>query len=103
MKKVFADSEEKYLMGVVVYAKAADSILYADLNTTTSTYSNPLEKADLIDLFNKGLLIVDTGSGFVRPTTLAVSTNYATVAHTTVGASDKAVSTVYGSKNYVAG
>lgn len=103
MKKFFADSEEKYLKGVVVYLKAADGILYKDYNSTTTTYSNAVKKAELIALFNKGLLIVDNGSGFVRPTVLTVSTNYAYVTHTTVGASDKAVATSFYSEGYVAG
>ena len=102
MKKVFADSEEKYLKGGVVYLKAADGILYKDFDGT-STYSNAVEKAELIDMFNKGILIVDDGTGYVRPTVLTISTNYAYVTHTTVGASDKAVATSFYSKGYIAG
>ena len=100
MTNIFARAWQKNLKGVVLYLKAADGILY--YTKVSTTYSNPVSKAELIDLFQKGLVVVDTGSGQVRPTALTVSTNYAAVSHTTVGASDKAVATSYYSDGYEA-
>lgn len=98
MNLLFGKANEKYLRAVTLYFKAADGILY--YNKESTTYSNAVTKADLVDLFKKGLVVVDDGNGFVRPTTLTVSTDYATVTHTTVGASDIAVATSYHSAGY---
>lgn len=101
--KIFADSEEKFLTGIVLYANSTDGILYYDYDSTADTaYTNKVSKADLINLFKKGAVIVDDGSNLVRPTVLTVSTNYATVTHTTVGASDIAVATAFHSDGYTA-
>lgn len=100
MERFYEKANEQHVRGAVLYFKAADGILYYDSDTTEG---QEVSKADLINLFNKGLVIVNDGSGFVRPTVLTVSTNYATVTHTTVGASDKAVATSFNSAGYVAG
>lgn len=97
MEKIFGVAKEKYLRGVVLYFKSADSILYYE-----STFKNKVAKADLVNMFNKGTLVVNDGTNFVRPTVLTVSDNYAAVTHTTVGASDKAVATSFYSEGYSA-
>lgn len=104
MKKIFGTANEKYLRAGIVYFNSTDSILYHNYDASADTkYTNAVTKDELINLFNKGILVVDNGSNFVRPTVLTVATAYAGVSHTTVGASDKAVATSYYSKGYTAG
>lgn len=83
MKKIFADSEEKLLKAGVVYYNSTDSILYYNKTEedNTTKYSNEVSKADLINLFNKGLLIVDDGTYFIRPSVLTVADDYASVSY----------------------
>lgn len=95
MEKIYRNYDEKFVAGVVLYLKAADSILYKE-----SAYTNKVSKTELINLFKKGLVIVNDGTDLVRPTSLTISTNYAAVSHTTVGASDKAVKTSFYSDGY---
>lgn len=103
MMKYYVTSEEKYLTGVEVHFNSTDGILYYNYNSTASTpYTDPVTKAELINLFNKNLIMVNDGTNVIRPTGLKVSTNYSEVFHTTVGASDKAVKTSYYSKGYTA-
>lgn len=63
------NSEEKYLRSVVVYGKVADHKLYKTLSG--STYSDQLSKAELEDLFIKGLIIIDDGTNKLIPVELA--------------------------------
>ena len=100
MEKIFEHANEQHIRAGVVYFNSADSILYFD---SAKTEGNEVTKTELINLFKKGILVVNDGTNFVRPTVLTVSTNYAAVTHTTVGASDKAVATSFYSKGYTAG
>ena len=100
MEKIFEHANEQHIRACVVYFNSIDSILYFD---SAKTEGNEVTKTELIDLFKKGILVVNDGTNFVRPTVLTVSTNYAAVTHTTVGASDNAVATSFYSKGYVAG
>lgn len=97
MTKIFGRTEEQYLNAVVLYYKSADGILYIDAEKTEAA-----SKAAVINLFKKGILVVDDGTNFVRPSCLTVATNYAEVSYTTVGASDKAVKTSFYSDGYSA-
>lgn len=97
MEKVFEHANDQHIRAGIVYFKSADSLLYYDSEFTTG---NTVSKAELVNLFKKGILVVDDGTSLVRPTVLTVSTNYAAVTHTTVGASDKAVATTFYSAGY---
>lgn len=97
MEKIFEKANDQHVRAGIVYFKAADSLLYYDSDFTDT---KKVSKSDLIDLFNKGILVVNDGTNVVRPTVLAISTNYASVTHTTVGASDKAVATTFYSDGY---
>lgn len=83
---IYPDAHEKLEVAQVVYLKAADSILYADLDG--STYKNAIKKDELINLFKKGLILVDDGTNFVRPTMLTVSSDYAAVSYVSVTTSE---------------
>lgn len=105
MPYFYADSEEKYVKGVVLFHKAADGILYKNLNS--GTYSDAVSAAELGELFAKGLLVVNDGTNLVRPTSYTENktgtvVNYSYVAYTTVGTSDKAVATAFYSAGYSA-
>lgn len=103
MEKVYADSEEKFVTGIMLYHNSTDSILYYSYNASASTqYSNPVPKAELIDMFKKGLVLISVSGGMVRPDTLSVSENYSAVSVTTVGSSATAVTTSYYSEGYTA-
>lgn len=97
MDKLFETSWEQHLRAVTVYYKSATGIVYYD-----SAKTEAVTKADLIRLFKLGVLVVDDGVSSVRPTVMTVAAGYASVSHTTVGASDIAVSTVFYSAGYVA-
>ena len=100
MTKIFEHANEQHVRAGVVYFNSVDGIVYTN---SAKTEGKEVTKDELINLFNKGILVVDTGSAFVRPTTLTVSDNFATASYTTVGASDIAVETKFYSKGYVAG
>lgn len=102
MIKYFGTANQKYLRNIVVYAKAADSILYKDL--ASGTYSNAVSKAELIEMFNKGILLIKDGDTFVAPNMLDVSTNYAAIHYVKVSGEPAAASVVtYYSGEYTAG
>jgi hypothetical protein len=100
MTKIFETANEQHIRAGVVYFKSADGMLYHDAAKTTD---NTVTKKELINLFEKGILVVDNGTGKVRPTLLTISTDYATVSHITVGAADIAVLASFNSAGYVAG
>lgn len=97
MEKFFANSEEKYLKSVMTYSNAEDGILYFDSDKTVK-----VSKEELIDMFNKGIIVIHDGNNNIRPTTLMVADNYATVSYTAVNSS-AAVTISYHSDGYVAG
>lgn len=105
MDKIFEHANEQHIRAGVVYYKSTDGLLYFD---SAKTAGKEVTMDELINLFKKGILVVDDGTSLVRPTTLTVHetssvADYAYVTHTTVGASDKAVATSFYSKGYVAG
>ena len=65
MNKIFIDAEEKYLGAVLVYAHS-DNKLYAD-----STRKKALSNEVVVNLYNKGLMLVEDSDGTVyRPVAL---------------------------------
>lgn len=72
VEKIFADSEEKFLTGVVL-SPNSDDILCYDGET------DKVSKEDLINLFYKGVLIIDDGESIARPMVLTPGIDYATV------------------------
>lgn len=60
--EIFADYEEKHLRGVVLYAQSDDGYLFYD-----AEYQNKVEKEDVENLFNKGLLRVAFQEGMFVP------------------------------------
>ena len=65
MNKIFIDAEEKYLGAVVVYGYS-DNKLYAD-----STHEKALSNEVVVNLYNKGLMLVEDTDGTVyRPVAL---------------------------------
>lgn len=68
MEKIFQEAKDKYVTGIVVYGKAADSKLYTD-----AEYSEQVEQAVVEDAFFKGVLIVKVGTSFFRPIKLAAN------------------------------
>lgn len=98
MKEVFATYKEKFVKGAILYYKEADGILYYEPEFTTKVSKNRL-----VDLFKKGLVVIDDGTSLVRPTSCTESDDYASVAYITVGDANIAVLTSFYSEGYVAG
>lgn len=98
MFTLFAKAWEKFAKSVVLFYKTSDGILY--YGKTGTTYTNPVSKAELGNLFKKGMIVIDTGDGFVRPTFFAEDTDYAYVGSVRADDSDKAVETLYYSDGY---
>lgn len=61
MENIYAGSEEKYVKTVVVYADADDGHVFYD-----SAKSQKIDKADLLDLFLKGMVINLSGE-YLKP------------------------------------
>lgn len=95
-KKIWAKSEEKLCKAVV---------LYADTNSflcTDAEKQHKVAKDDLVDLFKKGLVLVDAGEGtFHKPMTMTIADAYAAVSVVTVGSSTT-TNTVFYSEGYTA-
>lgn len=68
-EKIFIDAEEKYLAGVVVYAHS-DSKLYAD-----ATHRVAMVNDEVVNLFNKGLLIIKDGDTTYKPIAIKKNSN----------------------------
>ena len=98
MEKIFEHANEQHVRAGVVYLNSEDKILYFD-----SAFTIAVTKNVLIDLFKKGILVVNDGTNFVRPSVLAVASGYASVSYTTVGASNTAETTTFYSEGYTAG
>lgn len=52
MNKIFADSEEKYVMNTVLYGKASDKYAYADAGCTVK-----IPAAEMLNALLKGALV----------------------------------------------
>lgn len=87
MKKIFADAEEKYLIKVVLYAKdTSDGYLYTDEKQTQN-----INRADLLNLCTKGLVLVSYKGAYYNPVYFKDNTTDVTVTiATTVNASTSA-------------
>lgn len=83
MNKIFDQAKDLHVRSITVYGKAADKKLYWDLSG--STYSNQLTQAELEELFNKGLLIIDDGTNKLIP--VSITANKAVTLSVTAGAS----------------
>lgn len=69
MKKIFIDAEEKFLGGVVVYGHS-DNKLYTD-----STHKVVILNDEAVNLFNKGLLLIDDGTTVYKPVAIKKNSN----------------------------
>lgn len=78
--KNFADSEEKYLKTVVLFGKTADSTLYIDAAYTTKAVG-----AAVVDMFTKGMVLVNYEDALYTPAILTEDEGDVTVTIFTVG------------------
>jgi len=69
MEKIFIDAEEKYLGGVVVYGHS-DNKLYAD-----AAHRVPILNDEVVNLFNKGLLIIKDTDTTYKPVAMKKNSN----------------------------
>jgi len=67
--KIFIDAEEKYLAGVIVYGHT-DNKLYAD-----ATHKVPMVNDEVVNLFNKGLLIIKDADTTYKPIAIKKNLN----------------------------
>lgn len=94
--KLWAKSQEDKCKAVVLYADS-NSFLCTDADKSVK-----IKKDDLVELFKKGLVLVDAGSGvFHKPTTMTVAEGYAAVSVVTV-ISSTATETAFYSDGYTA-
>ena len=80
MKKIFDDAKDKYVNGVVMYPNAS-AVLHYDAEAT----KEPVSAAELKELFEKGLVIVETDDGIFRPTMFSDETTYYAVSLIVMG------------------
>lgn len=88
--KIWAKSEEK-LAKAVVLTVDSNSFLCTD-----AAKEKKVSKDDLVNLFKKGLVLIDAGSGvFYKPMGLTVDTAYAAVTVVTFPSSTATQTTFY--------
>lgn len=61
MKKIFGDAKDKYVSNVVLYGHS-DNILYQD-----GGHTQAINRADLLDLCMKGLVLVSKDGSYYKP------------------------------------
>lgn len=105
MTKIFARAWQKFVKSVVLYADRSNNLYYdrniADDPATGAyvAYSNPVPAKELKELYNKGLVIVDTSDllddsidgPFISPISLSISYGTATLLYIS-GSEDEVVS-----------
>ena len=98
MNKIYERYEDQHVRNTYVYAKAGDTYAYADEATTVKVAAETL-----IDLFQKGIVIVDTGIEY-KATSLSVSAGVATLTYVKADktTATTAVLTLLNSAEYVA-
>lgn len=62
MKTIYNDAKDLQVRKLVVYGKAADHKLYVD-----SAYKNLAAEADVVDAFDKGMLLIVEATGSSIP------------------------------------
>ena len=98
MNKIYEDAVDLNVVARLVYKKTNDAYAYADSAKTVK-----IDAATLVDVFTKGMLIVDGVNRYI-PTALAVVNGVATVTYVTAnaGTATTAVLATLASKEYVA-
>lgn len=66
MKPIYENASDLHVRSNLVYAKAADKKLYYE-----AAYTNQVTKADLVDAFTKGTLLIVSGDNYLKPIELA--------------------------------
>lgn len=66
MKPIYENASDLHVRSNLVYAKAADKKLYYE-----AAYTNQVTKADLVDAFTKGTLLIVSGDDYLKPIELA--------------------------------
>lgn len=75
MTTIYEQAKDLHVRALTYHYKAADGYLYEE-----AAYTNKVKKAMVVDAFEKGVLMIDAGSGaYYRPFGMTVSTEYATV------------------------
>lgn len=99
MVKNYIDAEEKYVASVVLYAKkSGDTYLYED-----SAHTLTVDRATLLNLLMKGLVLVSYDTGFYTPVSFKDSGSEVTVVIATAIATGASTSVTLKSKEPVAG
>lgn len=69
MEKIYEALNDVHVRKYVVYGKTADKKLYYE-----STFTTQVTKADMTELFEKGLLLIDDGTKKLVPVSMTGST-----------------------------
>lgn len=87
-KKIFATSEEKFVKAVVLYP-GSGSVLFYDAAAT----AEKVPAADLENLFNKGLILINVSGVIYTPIMFKKESTYYSVSVVTAGESALALTT----------
>lgn len=68
---VFADAEQKFLLGVVLYGNGDDSVLTYD-----AAHKNQVKAAELKELFLKGLVAIENEGKIYKPVSFEDKTTH---------------------------
>ena len=93
---IYADAEEKYVKNVVLYGQGSDNYVYADAG-----YTQKIDKATLLNLCMKGVLVLYGGS-YYAPIAFKDNTTSASLTIATNVAASGSASVVLNSEEYSA-
>lgn len=90
---IYADAEEKYVKNVVLYGQSSDNYVYADAG-----YTQKIDKATLLNLCMKGVLVLYGGSYYAPIAFKDNTTNVSLTIATNVAATGSSSVTIYSSE-----
>lgn len=74
MEKIYEQAKDLHVRSLVVYGKASDHTLWADAD-----FEAVLVAADVLDAFNKGMLVINDDDAMKRPVAVNADGEYVTV------------------------
>lgn len=95
---IYADAEEKYVKGIMLYGKTSDDYVHA---TSAMTENDKVDKDTLLELLKKGV-VVKYNDDFYAPLFFSDETTHAALTIATAISASGSTAVVLNSKEYAA-
>lgn len=95
---IYADAEEKFVKGIVLYGKASDAYVYAKSGTTED---DKIDKDSLMEILKKGAIVSYDGA-FYRPAFFKENSGHVELTFATALSAAGTTAVVLNSKEYTA-